>query len=69
MEMLSFFNIEILPKIPFVCPVVWGFTSAANLERILRLQKRFARIIVHSDYNTPSAKMFKEPDWLPITKR
>ena len=48
--------------------VVWGTTSSSNLDRISKLQKRAARIILHADFNTPSAEMFKELNWLPIVK-
>ena len=37
-----------------------GATSSSNLDRISKLQKRAARIILHADFNTPSAEMFNE---------
>ena len=49
--------------------VVWRTTSASNLDRISKLQKMAARIILHADFNTPSAEMFKELSWLPILKQ
>lgn len=49
--------------------VVWGTTSAANIDRILKLQKRAARIILCADFTTPSAVMFHKLDWLPVDKR
>ena len=49
--------------------VVWGTTSSSNHDRISKLQKLAARIILHADFNTPSAEMFKELIWLPIVKR
>ena len=42
---------------------------SVNLDRILKLQKRAARIILHVDYNTPSATMFRELGWQPINNR
>ena len=45
-----------------------GTTSSSNLERMSKLQKRAARIILLVDFNTPSAEMFKELSWLPILK-
>ena len=50
-------------------PVVWGTTSSSNLDRISKLQKRAAHIILHADFNTPSTAMFEELGWLPINKR
>ena len=49
----------ILPLIDYGS-VVWGTTSSPNLDRIFQLQKRAARIILHDDFNTPSAAMSEE---------
>ena len=64
----KFYQGYILPLIDYGS-VVWGTTSLSNLDRISKLQKRAARIILHADFNTPSAEMFKEISWLPIIKR
>lgn len=64
----KFYQGYILPLIDYGS-VTWSGTSASNLDRILKLQKRAARIILHADYNTPSATMFKELGWQPINKR
>ena len=40
-----------------------------NIERLLKLQKHAARIILKTDLNTPSADMFRELGWLPVGKR
>ena len=44
--------------------VVWGLTSMSNLERILKVQKRAAKIILKTDIRTPSLGMFEELGWL-----
>ena len=44
-------------------------TSSTNLDRIMKLQKRAARIILCADFTTPSSDMFQELCWLPIDKR
>ena len=49
--------------------MVWGTTSSSNPERISKLQKRAAQIILHADFNTPPAEMLKELSWLPIVKQ
>ena len=64
----KFYQGYILPLIDYGS-VVWGTTSASNLDKISKLQKRAARIILHADFNTPSAEMFETLDWLPIVKR
>lgn len=58
----------ILPLIDYGS-VTWGATSVANVERLAKLQKRAARIILHADFNTSSAHMFKELGWLSIADR
>ena len=39
--------------------VVWKNTSSSHLDRISKLQKRAAPIILHADFNTTSAEMLK----------
>ena len=49
--------------------VTWSGTSLVNIERICKLQKRAARIILHADYDTPPAIMFRDLEWQPVNKR
>ena len=39
------------------------------IERISKLQKRAARIILKTDYNTPSPEMFAELGWPTVPNR
>ena len=64
----KFYQGYILPLIDYGS-VVWGTTSSSNIERISKLQKRAARIILHVDLITQSAEMFEKLSWLPILKR
>ena len=57
-----------MPITDYAC-VVWGRTSAYNVNRLLKLQKRAARIILKAHFLTPSSDMFKELNWLPIETR
>ena len=43
--------------------------STYNINRVLKLQKRAARIILHADFMTPSRQMFQELRWLSFPKR
>ena len=43
--------------------------SATNIERISKLQKCAARIILRADYDTPSVDMFNQLGWLSIPDR
>ena len=49
--------------------VVWGNTTNANLARLVKLQKRVARMILKADFMTPSEQLFQELNWLPFPKR
>ena len=47
----------------------WGSTSKLNIERLSKLQKRAARIILKTDFDTPSSEMFNELGWPTIVNR
>ena len=64
----KFYQGYILPLIDYGS-ITWSGTSSANIERILKLQKRAARIILHADYSKASSEMFSELGWQPIHKR
>jgi hypothetical protein len=63
-----FYNSYILPIFDYGI-TVWGHTSDYNIDRLTRLQKRAARIILKAHYLTPSTQMFKELKWQPIRDR
>ena len=63
-----FYQSYIMPLIDYGS-VVWGSTSTYNLDRILKLQKRAARIILKADFLTRSEGMFAELGWQPVEKR
>ena len=64
----QYFNAYVLPVFDFGC-VVWGNTTNANMKRLVKLQKRAARIILKADFMTPSEQLFKELNWLPFPNR
>lgn len=63
-----FYQGYILPLIDYGSNT-WGTTSKQNIERLSKLQKRAARIILTADFNTPSLEMFKELGWASIPNR
>lgn len=63
-----FYQNYILPLIDYGSNA-WGTTSNTNIERLNKLQKRAARIILKADFMTPSADMFKTLDWMPVNSR
>ena len=46
-----------------------GSTSKLNIERLSKLQKRAARIILKVDFETPSSEMFIDLGWSTIANR
>ena len=63
-----YYNSYILPIFDYGC-IIWSRTSDKNINRVHKLQKRAARIILKVDYMTPSAEMFKTLQWLSFPKR
>jgi hypothetical protein len=57
-----------LPLIDYCC-VVWGACSNEELNRILKLQKRTARLILDQDPIAPSEPLFKQLGWMSIEQR
>ena len=63
-----FYQGYILPLIDYGSNT-WGSTSKLNIERLSKLQKRVARIILKADFDTPSSEMFIELGWSTIANR
>ena len=69
MESLKlYYNSYILPIFDYGC-MIWSRTTVKNINRMLKLQKRAARIILKVDYLTPSGEMFSKLQWLSFPKR
>ena len=49
--------------------VIRSAASGTNIERLNKLQKRVARIILHANYGTPSVDMFTDLGWLSVPGR
>jgi hypothetical protein len=65
---ILFYNAYILPHLDYCCKV-WGDCSKYLLERLLKLQKRAARIILDEhDFKRQSSELFREYWIVPITK-
>ena len=62
-----YYDSYILPIFDYGC-IIWRRTSDKNINRVLKLQKRAARIILKVDYMTPSFQ-FKTLQWLSFPKR
>ena len=64
----NYYNSYILPIFDYGC-MIWGQCSAFNINRLSKLQKRAARIILKADFMTPSKEMLQELGWLTFTRR
>ena len=67
-SMNQYYNSYILPILDYGC-LIWGRCSKSNILRLVKLQKRAARIILKEDIYTPSQLLFKELNWLTFPKR
>ena len=58
-------------SLPFIDygSVTWGSAAGSHIERMSKLQKRVARIILHAEFNTPSEHTFKEIGRLSVSNR
>ena len=63
-----YYKSYILPIFDYGC-LILGRCSILNANRLIKLQKRAARIILNVDIMTPSEQMFSELNWLPLPKR
>lgn len=63
-----FFNSYILPIFNYCC-TIWGNCSDDSIQRVTKLQKRAARIILDAPFLTPSQEMFHTLNWLPFEDR
>ena len=66
----SFYKSLIQPIIDYAC-VIWGATSQYNLDRIIRLQKYAARVILNIKHpqDVPSSELFYKLNWMTINQR
>lgn len=63
-----FYQGYILPYIDYGS-VTWGSAPGTSIERLAKLQKRAARIILHAEYDTPSMEMFNKLGWMSVPDR
>ena len=59
------FNALIKPILEYCC-TVWSNCSVENLQRLLQVQKRCARLILDATINDSSVELLDKLGWLPI---
>ena len=62
---ILFYNAYILPSLNY-CLTIWGNAPGAGIDRVFKLQKRAARIILDVAYDAPSLPLFEKLGWLTI---
>jgi len=65
---LLYYNTMIRPIIDYVS-VVWTSCDKHTLTRVLKLQKRAARVILDADRQANSVKLFNKLNWIPFTEQ
>ena len=49
--------------------MTWGSAAGTHIERLSKLQKRAARIILNAEFNAPSEQIFNELGWFSVPNR
>jgi len=52
-----------------LCCVMWGNCTHYLKEKLVRLQKRAARVILDCEFYTPSSTMFSDLKWMSFPER
>ena len=59
----TIYNSSFVPHLTYGC-VLWSFTYDKHLNRVFKLQKRMARVVLWADPRTESKPLFKRLEWL-----
>ena len=62
---MTLYNALVLPHLSYSC-IVWGWASAAALDRISKLQKRVVRLITNSHFQAHSDPLFYKLNILKV---
>ena len=63
-----FYNAYILPHLDYCC-VIWGNCDSALIDKIVKFQKRAARLILDKDIHFPSQELFSLLNWQTFPER
>jgi hypothetical protein len=63
--LLTMYNALILPNLTY-CSNVWHDGNNTNMNKLVKLQKRAARVITGSNYELRSSDIFKKLNWEPL---
>ena len=62
------FNAYLLPHLDY-CGTIWGNCNNYLLDKLIKFQKRAARLILDKDIDTPSAELFQQLGWMRFDER
>ena len=65
---ILFYNSYMLPHLEFCC-IIWSNYSSTLENKLVKFQKRAARVILDCDFYTPSSELLKELNWQTFTER
>ena len=63
-----YFNAYILPHLDY-CSTIWGNCGNELLDKLIKFQKRAARLILDKDLTTPSSELFQQLGWMRFDER
>ena len=63
--LLTMYNALMLPHLTY-CSNVWHDGNNTNMNKLVKLQKRAARVITGSNYEIRSSDIFKKLNWEPL---
>ena len=58
-----FYNAYSLPHFDLCC-IIWGNCNSVMEDKLVKLQMRVARAILHVDFSVPSETMFTQLQWM-----
>ena len=64
---IKYYDYYVKPLIAY-CSSVWGICSKENQTKIIKIQKKAARLILEAPPLTPSKQMFQQLKWLPFNE-
>ena len=63
-----FYNAYILPHFDYCC-IIWGNCNSSLEDKLVKFQKRAARLILNADFTTPSVELFHTLRWMTFPER
>ena len=67
-SLLLLYNTFVQPHFDY-CAQIWSNRFKMQTNKLEKLHKRAARIILSKSFDTPSTELFRELNWLPLNQR